>query len=50
MSSIEGNAGVEWVIDFAFKCGVDGCAIIPTRQGNGAIEQLQNDSILHHPI
>lgn len=35
--------GVEWAlrsIEFAFNCGVDCCAVIPTRGGNGIMEQL----------
>lgn len=35
--------GVEWSlrsIEFAFDCGVDCCAVIPTRGGNGIMEQL----------
>ncbi|MCK5701279.1 MAG: hypothetical protein KAI29_09005, partial [Cyclobacteriaceae bacterium] len=38
--------GVEWAkksIEFAFSAGVNCCAVIPTRAGNGALEQLQND-------
>jgi radical SAM enzyme (TIGR01210 family) len=35
--------GVEWArrsIDFAFDAGVECCAIIPTRAGNGAMDRL----------
>jgi radical SAM enzyme (TIGR01210 family) len=35
--------GVEWAkrsLDFAFEVGVECCSIIPTRAGNGALEQL----------
>ena len=35
--------GREWAIrslEFAFDCGVECCTIIPTRGGNGALEQL----------
>lgn len=35
--------GCEWAIrslEFAFDCGVECCTIIPTRSGNGALEQL----------
>lgn len=35
--------GVEWSlrsVSFAFDCGVDCCAVIPTRGGNGIMEQL----------
>ena len=44
--------GVEWAkksIEFAFDTGVDCCAIIPTRAGNGAIDQLQNDGYFSPP-
>jgi len=44
--------GLEWAkksIDFAFKSGVNYCAIIPTRSGNGAIEQLQKDGYFTLP-
>ena len=37
--------GIEWAkrsIDFAFKCGVECCVIIPTRAGNGAIDWLND--------
>ena len=36
--------GIEWAkksIDFAFECGVECCVVIPTRQGNGALEELE---------
>ncbi len=35
--------GVEWAersIDFAFDAGIECCAVIPTRGGNGAMERL----------
>ena len=35
--------GIEWAlrsIDFAFDCGVRCCSVIPTRGGNGIMEQL----------
>lgn len=38
--------GVTWAhrsIEFAFDCGVDCCAVIPTRGGNGIMEQLAID-------
>jgi radical SAM enzyme (TIGR01210 family) len=44
--------GIEWAkksIEFAFDSGVDCCAVIPTRPGNGAIEQLQNDGYFTPP-
>lgn len=36
--------GVEWAlrsVDFAFDCGVGCCAVIPTRGGNGIMEQIE---------
>jgi len=44
--------GVEWAkksIEFAFNSGIDCCAVIPTRAGNGAIEQLQKDGYFTPP-
>jgi hypothetical protein len=44
--------GVEWAnksIDFAFKCGVECCAIIPTRAGNGAMEVLKDERSFDSP-
>ncbi len=38
------DEGVSWAkksVDFAFDVGVECCAVIPTRGGNGAIEALQ---------
>lgn len=35
--------GVDWArrsLDFAFDCGASVCAVIPTRPGNGAMEEL----------
>ena len=37
------DEGVEWAlksVEFAFDCGVNCCAVIPTRGGNGSMEQL----------
>jgi radical SAM enzyme (TIGR01210 family) len=44
--------GVEWAkksIEFAFNSGIGCCAVIPTRAGNGAIEQLQKDGYFTPP-
>lgn len=30
-------------VEFAFDCGVSACSIIPTRDGNGAMEKLRKD-------
>jgi radical SAM enzyme (TIGR01210 family) len=38
--------GVEWAnrsLDYAFHIGVECCVVIPTRAGNGAMDQLQRD-------
>ena len=35
--------GLEWAkrsLDFAFDCGAEVCTLIPTRAGNGAMEEL----------
>jgi hypothetical protein len=39
--------GLEWArrsIDFAFSVGVECCSLIPTRGGNGAMEELARDA------
>ena len=44
--------GVEWCkksIDFSFDAGVECCAVIPTRSGNGALEQLAKEGYFHSP-
>ena len=44
--------GVEWAkksIEFAFDSGVDCCAVIPTRPGNGATDLLQNEGYFTPP-
>ena len=49
MSEVE---GIEWAkrsIDFAFNCGVECCAIIPTRAGNGAMENLEQKGFFQSP-
>jgi archaeosine synthase beta-subunit len=40
---LDEDEGIDWArrsIDFAFDVGVECCALIPTRAGNGAMEQL----------
>lgn len=42
---LEEAEGVEWAIhsvEYAFSLGVSCCAVIPTRPGNGMLEQLQS--------
>ena len=49
---LELNDGILWAqrsIDFAFDCGVDCCAIIPTRTGNGALDALQKSGAFTRP-
>lgn len=44
--------GVFWAkrsIDFAFDNGVECCAVIPTRAGNGIMEQLERDGLFASP-
>ena len=44
--------GVEWAIrsiEFAFDAGVECCSIIPTRGGNGAMEQLRVEGSFEPP-
>ena len=44
--------GIEWAmksIEFAFDVSVNCCSIIPTRSGNGALNQLQSDGWFSEP-
>ncbi|UCG89347.1 MAG: radical SAM protein [Gemmatimonadota bacterium] len=44
--------GVEWAmrsIDYAFGVGVECCVVIPTRAGNGAMDQLQREGHFEPP-
>lgn len=46
------SEGVYWAkrsIDFAFDNGVECCAVIPTRAGNGIMEQLERDGLFASP-
>jgi len=46
------DEGIEWAkksLDFGFEAGVECCVIIPTRAGNGSLEQLQNDGYFAPP-
>jgi archaeosine synthase beta-subunit len=43
---------IEWCLKsaaFAFECGVDTCSIIPTRAGNGIMDQLQSEGMYIPP-
>jgi radical SAM enzyme (TIGR01210 family) len=44
--------GLEWArrsLDFAFSVGVECCSLIPTRAGNGALEELARDGLFAPP-
>jgi radical SAM enzyme (TIGR01210 family) len=44
--------GLEWArrsLDFAFAAGVECCSLIPTRAGNGALDQLAQDGLFAPP-
>lgn len=46
------SAGVDWArrsIDYAFSVGVECCAVVPTRAGNGAMDELQRLGHFHPP-
>jgi radical SAM enzyme (TIGR01210 family) len=46
------SEGIQWAkrsIDFAFDCGVECCVVIPTRAGNGALDQLQSQGHFNPP-
>ena len=47
------DEGVHWAlrsIDFAFEVGVECCSIIPTRGGNGIMEQLSASGLYAPPV
>jgi radical SAM enzyme (TIGR01210 family) len=44
--------GLEWAsrsAEFAFDCGVSTVTVIPTRSGNGIMEQMQADGLFEQP-
>lgn len=44
--------GIEWAmrsIEFAFETGVSCCSVVPTRAGNGIMEQLEADGLFASP-
>ena len=50
--SLNEEEGVRWAIrsmEYAFDAGVECCSIIPTRPGNGIMEQLQDQGIFEPP-
>jgi radical SAM enzyme (TIGR01210 family) len=49
---LDEQLGLEWALrslQFAFDAGVRCCAVIPTRGGNGIMEQLARDAAFHPP-
>ena len=49
---LDESEGLLWAkrsIDFAFALGVECCVVIPTRTGNGAMEQLQERGLFTRP-
>src|SRR6478735_3337339 len=49
---LDEGEGLEWAvrsIDWAQGIGVECCVIIPTRAGNGAMEELQRDGLFAPP-
>ncbi|NQV28208.1 MAG: radical SAM protein [Rhodopirellula sp.] len=45
--------GVEWAmrsIEFAFESGVSCSSVVPTRAGNGIMEQLENEGLFSSPL
>ena len=49
---LDGEQGVHWAkksIRFAFEVGVECCVVIPTRAGNGAMEELQRQGLFAPP-
>jgi hypothetical protein len=48
----DSSENTEWSlrsIRFAFQCGVTACSIIPTRDGNGAMEKLRDNGLYVPP-
>ncbi len=46
------DEGVDWAIkslEFAFAIGVQCCAIVPTRAGNGMVDRLENEGYFEMP-
>lgn len=46
------SEGVEWAlrsIEFAFDAGVECCSVVPTRAGNGIMDQLSRTGRFHPP-
>ena len=46
------DEGVQWAlrsIEWAFSIGIDCCAVIPTRVGNGIMQRLEQDGLFSSP-
>ena len=46
------DEGMDWAIramEFAFDCGVECCSLVPTRSGNGVMDQLERDGLFTPP-
>jgi uncharacterized Fe-S cluster-containing MiaB family protein len=49
---MQDSESVEWALRsvvFAFDCGARACAVIPTRSGNGLIDQLEREKQFRPP-
>lgn len=49
---LEEQAGIDWAIrsvEYAFSLGVGCCSLIPTRSGNGILEELERADQFSHP-
>jgi radical SAM enzyme (TIGR01210 family) len=49
---LDEDEGLEWAnrsVEWAFSAGVECCVVIPTRSGNGAMEELQRQELFHPP-
>jgi hypothetical protein len=45
--------GIDWALrslEFAFSRGVGCCAVIPTRAGNGIMQQLESETLFTPPL
>jgi radical SAM enzyme (TIGR01210 family) len=49
LSELEGVHWAKKSLDFAFETGVESCAVIPVRAGNGAMESLQEGGYFSPP-
>jgi radical SAM enzyme (TIGR01210 family) len=49
---LDEEEGLEWAnrsVEWAFRIGVECCVLIPTRAGNGAMDELQSQGLFHPP-